>query len=525
MLFNSYEFIFLFLPATLVGFFYLGSQWGLRASVIWLTAASLVFYSYWNPLSVILILLSMVFNYTVGTILINRNYTNELTGKAILTLGIACNLTLLGYYKYANFFVDNLNRIGGLSFELGSITLPLAISFFTFQQIAYLVDAYKGETKEYSFLHYCLFVSFFPQLIAGPIVHHKEILPQFLTTAAHKLNHENLAVGLTIFVLGLFKKVVFADSIAIFATPVFSAADQGTSLTFLEAWGGALAYTMQIYFDFSGYSDMATGLARMFGIRLPLNFNSPYKATSIVDFWRRWHITLSRFLRDYLYIPLGGNRKGEARRYINLMITMLLGGLWHGAGWNFIIWGGLHGSYLMMNHAWTWLHRSSRKGANKSNGWINGIISRAVTFVAVVVAWVFFRAESFEGAINMLQAMVGANGVLLPRVLERVAGGLANRFAFISIGDKSLPVFGPSIGFGLIAILMGIALLLPNTMQIMRRYKPVLDEASLDASSGLWKKVKFEFNHLYSFIITFTILLCLLTMQTVQKSEFLYFDF
>lgn len=524
MLFNSYEFIFLFLPVTLVGFFYIGSQYNARASILWLTIASLIFYGYWNPPSLILIVLSMMFNYAVGTALINRNSVNISSGKAILIFGIACNLVLLGYYKYANFFVDNLNRIAGSSFELGAITLPLAISFFTFQQIAYLVDAYKGETKEYSFLHYCLFVSFFPQLIAGPIVHHKEVLPQFLKSFVYKLNYEDLAVGFTIFVFGLFKKVVLADSIAVFATPVFSAADQGATLTLLEAWGGALAYTLQIYFDFSGYSDMAVGLARMFGIRLPLNFNSPYKAVSVVDFWRRWHITLSRFLRDYLYIPLGGNRKGETRRYINLMITMLLGGLWHGAGWNFIIWGGLHGSYLMINHAWNWMRRSSRKTVGQSNWWAVGI-SRAVTFIAIVVAWVFFRAESFGGAISLLQAMVGANGVLLPKALERVAGGLSDRFDFISIGGKSLPVFGSSIGFGLIAILMGIAFLLPNTMQIMRRYQPVLDEASLEASPGLWKKVKFEFNHLYSFIITFTVLVCLLTMQTVQKSEFLYFDF
>ena len=350
MLFNSYEFIFLFLPIVLLGFHLIGKQGHHRVAIAWLVGASLFFYGWWNPAYLLLMLFSVLFNYSVGVSLSNTS-GRKLLSKTILTIGVSVNLAILGYFKYANFFVDNLNALSGTNLILNEVILPLAISFFTFQQIAYLVDAYRGKTKEYNFLHYCLFVTFFPQLIAGPIVHHKEMLPQFAKDAVYKLRSKHLAIGITIFALGLFKKVVLADGVSVYATPVFNAAEAGVMLTFFEAWGGALAYTFQLYFDFSGYSDMAIGIARMFGIRLPLNFNSPYKATSIIDFWRRWHITLSRFLRDYLYIPLGGSRKGRVRRYINLMTTMILGGLWHGAGWTFLLWGALHGFYLMINHA------------------------------------------------------------------------------------------------------------------------------------------------------------------------------
>jgi alginate O-acetyltransferase complex protein AlgI len=350
MLFNSYTFIFIFLPITLLVFFSIGGKGHHRIAIAWLVAASLFFYGWWNPAYLSLILGSILFNYAVGVALSNlqaQSSASHLTKKIILSFGILVNLFLLAYFKYANFFVDNLNSLSGSNFHLQTIILPLAISFFTFQQITYLVDAYKGETREYNFLHYCLFVTFFPQLIAGPIVHHREMLPQFVKNTIYKFNHQHLAIGLTIFFIGLFKKVVLADGVAVYATPVFEAAEQGVMLTFFEAWAGALAYTFQLYFDFSGYSDMAIGIARMFGIRLPLNFNSPYKSVNIIEFWRRWHITLSRFLRDYLYIPLGGNRKGKFRRYINLMITMLLGGLWH--GWLDICYVGSFAWFLFNN--------------------------------------------------------------------------------------------------------------------------------------------------------------------------------
>ena len=350
MLFNSFAFIFLFLPITLVVFFSIGRQNHPRVAIFWLVLCSLFFYGWWDPRYVVLLLVSMLSNYTCGVMLEKGGGKNA--RHAILTLGITINIGLLGYFKYANFFVDQVNWAVGSNFQFKMILLPLAISFFTFQQITYLVDVYRYETKEHNFLHYCLFVTFFPQLIAGPIVRHKEMLPQFARDDVYVFNYQYLAIGLAIFTIGIFKKVIFADGMAVYANPVFNAAETASVLTFFEAWVGALAYTLQLYFDFSGYSDMAIGLAYMFGIKLPINFNSPYKSTCIIDFWRRWHITLSRFLRDYLYIPLGGNRKGSVRRSFNLLLTMLLGGLWHGAGWTFVIWGMLHGFYLLINHAW-----------------------------------------------------------------------------------------------------------------------------------------------------------------------------
>lgn len=323
------------------------------------------------------------------------------------------NLSILGYFKYANFFIDNINGVIDQKLYLEPIILPLAISFFNFQQIAYLIDIYRGNTCELNFLHYSLFVTFFPQLIAGPIVNHKEMLPQFAKKETYDIKPQNIAIGLTVFFIGLFKKVVIADNMAIYATPVFEAVEKGYMLTFFEAWEGVLSYTFQIYFDFSGYSDMAIGLGYLFGIHIPLNFHSPYKATNIIDFWRRWHITLSRFLLNYLYIPSGGNRKGNFRRHVNLMITMLLGGLWHGASWTFVTWGGLHGLYLLINHSWKSILKTS--GISLKYKLLSIHFSRLLTFIAVVVAWVFFRAETFGGASIILKSMVGINGFAFPK--------------------------------------------------------------------------------------------------------------
>ena len=349
MLFNSYTFIFAFLPITLLVFYRIGGRGHHRVAIGWLVATSLFFYGWWAPRYVWLIVTSVLVNYALGVVLATRAASQDGPRKRLLAVGVSANLGLLAYFKYANFFVDNVRHLFHIDVEIGQIVLPLAISFFTFQQIAYLVDAHRRLTREYNFLHYCLFVTFFPQLIAGPIVHHGEMLPQFGKETTYRLNRTNLEVGVTFFLMGLFKKVVIADGIARYGTPVFDAAQAGLTIDFWQAWAGALAYTFQIYFDFSGYSDMAIGIARMFGIKLPLNFHSPYKATSVIEFWRRWHMTLSRFLRDYLYIPLGGNRKGPGRRHANLMVTMLLGGLWHGAGWTFMYWGGLHGLYLIVS--------------------------------------------------------------------------------------------------------------------------------------------------------------------------------
>ena len=291
----------------------------------------------------------MLFNYAIGRSLSKEWERNNVTKKILLILGISVNIALIGYFKYADFFIENFNYLLDTGVGLLHLALPLAISFFTFQQIAYLVDSYRGETKEYDFLNYANFVTFFPQLIAGPIVHHSEMMPQFATASNKVKRYSNIATGLFIFSIGLFKKVIIADTFAIWATTGF---DHAQVLNMAEAWVTSLSYTFQLYFDFSGYTDMAIGAALLFNIKLPINFNSPYKATSIQDFWRRWHITLSRFLREYIYIPLGGNRKGEFRTCCSLMATFLIGGIWHGAGWTFLFWGFLHGIAIVIHRTW-----------------------------------------------------------------------------------------------------------------------------------------------------------------------------
>jgi len=383
----------------------------------------------------------------------------------LLAFGVAVNLGLIAYFKYAGFLAGAANQMFGTRIDLGEITLPLAISFFTFQQIAYLVDARRGITSERNFLHYCLFVVFFPQLIAGPIIHHKEVLPQFARGETFRLRAANLTIGLTIFAIGLFKKVVVADSLAEIASPAFAAADAGANVEFFQAWGGTLAYSLQLYFDFSGYSDMAIGLARLFGIRLPINFNAPYRATSIIDFWRRWHMTLSRFLRDYLYIPLGGSRRGKAWRYINVMITMLLGGLWHGASWTFVIWGGVHGLMLVANIAWRavvpW----------HIDRWWSRAAACAATFLAVTLAWVPFRAETFAGAANMFAGMVNLPHDLAGQIgaLQGLLTGLGMRFQ----GGELLTEANFENTLWL-AFWVAFLWLMPTTQQLVVRFRPAL---------------------------------------------------
>ena len=401
MLFNSPVFIFAFLPIIFFVYFWLNHKRLSEAAKAFLVVASLFFYGWWNPAYLPLILVSMVFNFTIGSYLSrnlgNANLKKQISPKTLLIIGICANVALLGYFKYADFFILNANFIFGTEFEFLKLTLPLAISFFTFQQIAYLVDSYKGETKEYDFLSYALFVSFFPQLIAGPIVHHKEMMPQFAKIRNKVKNYNNILLGLFIFSMGLFKKVVIADTFAVYATQGF---DKMEVLEFFTAWQTSLSYTFQLYFDFSGYCDMAIGAALLFNIRLPINFNSPYKATDIQDFWRRWHITLGRFLRDYIYIPLGGNRGGLSRTCLNLFATFLIGGIWHGAGWTFVFWGFLHGVALVIHRLWS----LTKIKLPKILAWI-------ITFNFVNFAWVFFRANSFDDAIKVLKGMVGVNGV------------------------------------------------------------------------------------------------------------------
>ena len=507
MLFNSYEFIFLFLPVTLLIYVILVHNRKKEAAMTWLVVASLFFYGWWNPAYLLLITGSMLFNYYTGVQLSYRQ------NRLLLGVAIAVNLGLLGYFKYANFFVENISDLAGLDWNIEHIVLPLAISFFTFQQIAYLVDAYRRETSEYNFLHYALFVSFFPQLIAGPIVHHKEMLPQFIRETARSIEYRHLAIGISVFILGLFKKVVVADSLAPYSIEAFNAVAAGEMLTFFEAWKGALAYTFQLYFDFSGYSDMAIGLAMLFGIRLPLNFDSPYKARSIIEFWQRWHITLSRFLRDYLYIPLGGNRKGQVRRYLNLVITMLLGGLWHGAEWTFVLWGGLHGLYLVINHGWRRVKELS--GIVHSHVIFN-TASLLLTFFAVVVAWIFFRAEDFSAAILMLKSMLGYGGVVWPADARGQLGIFANVLS--SMGLE----FGYTGQFNGLANVVGMLVILlfvftaPNVQQLMNRYQVAINPPSV--STLAWAP-----DLRWGLLVGFMALLSILRLG--HMSEFLYFQF
>jgi D-alanyl-lipoteichoic acid acyltransferase DltB (MBOAT superfamily) len=514
MLFNSYLFLFVFLPVSLFGFYYLIRSNNKNLSILWLVTASLFFYSWWNPAYFLLIISSILFNYFIGRALLKYHYF------FLLCIGVVGNLALLGYFKYGNFVVDNINIFFEEDLVLKEIILPIAISFFTFQQIAYLVDTFRGESKGTNFINYCLFVTFFPQLIAGPIVHHKEMLPQFTSNNFYKLYSNNLVTGSVIFLIGLFKKCILADGIAGFSTPVFTSAEQGNVITFFEAWGGALAYTFQLYFDFSGYSEMALGLGRMFGIILPVNFFSPYKANNIIDFWRRWHMTLSRFLRTYLYISLGGNRKGYLRRYVNLLITMILGGLWHGAAWNFMIWGTLHGLYLIINHAWRFI--TNTLNLEFRFKFLSLITSRALTFFAVVFAWVIFRAESLSGAGEIYQGMLGLNGFSFPSELVHQVVYLQGVLPNINISAEGLGSFGSPMGYIWIVFLLALVWILPNTIEAIN------DEAYLEFEDKKEKlpiqgSFRWKLTTTWSFGIAIMAALSILSLNEV--SEFLYFQF
>lgn len=494
MLFTTGQFIFAYLPIVLAGFFLIGKRNRVVAAG-WLTLASLFFYGYWDTKYVVLLLASISMNYVVGYFL--QKSVRKRVKKLVLTLGVGANLLLLGYYKYTNFVVANLGQLTGFNWTIDQIILPLGISFFTFTQIAFLVDAYRGEARELNPIHYALFVTYFPHLIAGPILHHKQMMPQFGHVETYTPKLENIGVGMTIFLIGLFKKLVLADEIAPQATAVFEAAAGGKPLGLLEAWLGALSYTLQLYFDFSGYSDMAIGLSRLFGIQLPINFNSPYKATNIIDFWRRWHITLSAFLRDYLYIPLGGSRRGEARRYLNLFLTMLLGGIWHGAGWTFVIWGALHGLYLIVNHGWRALCEGLRF---QPRGLIWTVACWLVTFLAVVVAWVYFRAPSLGSANTVLAAMANP-------------------------GQLSVdPALASGRAWALCAGLLAITVLLPNTQQFMASFKPGWEFRWQEPQPAWWRWRPTTAWALYVGGIGAAVVFAnIWSTQTIR--EFLYFQF
>ena len=461
MLFSSYTFVFGFLPLTWLAFS-LAAWMGSGLVVPVLIVSSLVFYAWSGLDNLILIIISMTVNYWLGFWLAGTH------SRLLLGAGIVFNLGLLSYFKYADFLASNLAHLTGwletVHFETA---LPLAISFFTFLQLAYLVDAYRKKTDPHAFLDYVLFVSFFPHLIAGPLVHHNDIITQF-REGRMVPRSENLAVGLSVFALGLIKKLAIADTLALYVDPTYQAASVGQSIGILAAWGATLAYTFQIYFDFSAYSDMALGLGRMFGITFPSNFNSPYRSYSIIEFWRRWHQTLSQFLRDYLYFPLGGSRCGMARTYVNLMVVMVLGGLWHGAAWNFVTWGGLHGFYLLVNHGWVAARQGPLAGIGKIPALVRGGVAWTVTFLAVVVAWVFFRAPDMTAALRIVKAMIGLESWFLPTSYAMRLGDWSGRLGFAEhLRDELFE--GRSQILWLTAAL-AIVLLLPNSQNWMSRF-------------------------------------------------------
>ena len=506
MLFNSYIFLLVFLPSAVISFYAL-NRLSRTLAILSLVAFSLVYYAYWNAAYVPLLLATVPVNYALGR-RIQAAAGRRRAARLLLILGVAGNLGLLAYFKYAHFIAGLVGMAGGI----GSIVLPLAISFYTFQQIMYLVDSFRGDVPREGLLQYSLYVTFFPHLIAGPLVHHREMMPQFSTRTRKGLQLDDISVGLVIFFIGLAKKVLIADELAPFVTPVFSSAASGQTPDSYSAWCAVLGYTFQIYFDFSGYSDMAVGAARLFGIRLPINFFSPYRATSIIDFWRWWHMTLSRLLRNYLYIPLGGNRQGKFRRYLNLMVTMLLGGLWHGAGWTFIVWGGLHGAYLIVNHAWRAL-RERLGWQGDSRAW--RLAARTLTFLAVMLAWVFFRSEDLPSAFRMLAAMGGAGGWSVPARTFSPETEAAWGVAVSSLPLR--PLF-------LCVVLLGVAWLAPNTYQITRHFSSAILPKGLDLGPGGRRSLVWRPSAAWALATAALACGSLLGMLSA-RSEFLYWQF
>ncbi|MFA5216017.1 MBOAT family protein [Sulfuricurvum sp.] len=492
MLFNSYEFIFFFLPITFGIYFWLNKKRLTQASKGWMVFASLFFYSWWNIIYLPLILGSILFNFTIGSTISRINASpasakKGVSSKAILAFGIISNVLLLGYFKYMDFFIANANTVLGSHWDLMHIVLPLGISFFTFTQIAYLVDAYRDEVKEMDYLNYTLFVTFFPHLLAGPILHHKEMMPQFDALRNKALNYKNIATGLFLFSIGMFKKVVIADTFAEWANAGFVTEH---ALNFFEAWATSLSYTFQLYFDFSGYTDMALAVALLFNIKLPINFNSPYKALNIQDFWRRWHMTLSRFLRDYIYIPLGGNRNGETRTYANLFTVFLVGGLWHGASWMFVIWGALHGIAIVLHRAWQQMGQK-----------MNTLLAWFITFNFINFTWIFFRAKDWDDALKVIQGMLGLSGIIPQNAF------IESQKFYQEHGRLNLDIFLPTFdGSNTTVVAIFVVFILVLKFQ---------------NSTSYLRNISFGYKQMFIFTVIMTYALLNLNNMT----EFLYFNF
>lgn len=519
MLFNSYIFIFAFLPAAIFLLRYLSVF--INKNVI-LTALSLVFYSWWNINNLIVIAISILVNYIFSrAILYYNQIKNNDISFFILIISLCTNIMYIMYYKY---FIFLLSIIDEKSFGFLEQAIPLGISFFTFTQIAYLVDSYRGKANEKDFIRYILFVTWFPHLLSGPLLHHAEMMPQFKQGQASRQFDTQFVAGLVVFVLGLAKKILLADSIGSYVWPSnalspFLKAAQGIDIPFFEAWSAALCYTCQLYFDFSAYSDMAAGCSAMFGVKLPSNFYSPYKARNIVEFWRRWHMTLSRFLRDYVYIPLGGNR---THRLLNVWLTMVVGGIWHGAGWTFILWGALHGCYIVAYRLWQRfsVHPALSLLSNRTPA---KALSVALTFLCVVIGWVIFRADTLAAAGNLLAGMAGLNGFALSLEDQKWfgAGGQVLSMLGISFEARVTQPVGPMLLWS--GMLLAIAFCLPNTQQIMARFPIWLDMKGYPTPTPASPFFLFNLGRRWATLVGILLLLSLLGLG--RPAQFLYFQF
>lgn len=540
MLFNSYPFLFGFLPVTLAGFWLLGERkrgWALA----WLTAASLLFYAWWRPINVLLIAPSILINYAIARGLERTVDNRPGLARALLIAGIAFNLCFLGYFKYLTFIESAMNDAFGAGFVLTHMILPLGISFITFQKIAFLVDVHGGRVSRYSLADYGLFVLFFPQLIAGPIVHYREMMPQFRATAC-RFRAEDVAIGVTLFFLGLAKKLVLADPLSGLVGPLYAQAAGGSPSSLFDAWIAALGFTLQIYFDFSGYSDMALGLARFFGIKLPVNFNSPLKTTNIIDFWLRWHVSLTRFLTAYIYNPLtltltrkrmaAGKPAFSAKNttlgaFLQLLamptlLTMLVSGFWHGAGYTYILWGLLHGCFLCINHGWRVIRPRIFPDTKLYNRRMPPF-GFALTFVSVVAAMVLFRAPTVGAAWTLWKGMIGIYGASLPQAVFGRIGAIGGWLQAIGIHPAWTSGAAFQSAIVRIVLLLGIALLLPNTLQMLAAYEPALGIKPEKSPSRLLASLTWRANARWALGMAVVALAGILSLG--ELSEFLYWQF
>ena len=540
MLFNSSTFIFVFLPAAVLGFYLLG-RLSRAGALVWLILVSAVFYALWRPVNVLIIAPSILVNYLLARALLRLNEDGKRprASQGVLLLGIAFNVAFLGYFKYVNFLVGTINDVFGANIVLARIILPLGISFITFQKIAFLIDVQAGRVKSFTLRDYCLFVLFFPQLIAGPIVHFREMMPQF-HQAPCRFDKENVAVALTLFFFGLFKKLVLADTIAPLVTPVYVQAAAGGGTTLLPAWIAALGFTLQIYFDFSGYSDMALGLARFFGIRLPPNFDSPLRASSIIDFWLRWHMTLTRFLTAYIYNPLlvaltrrraakglpaFGGRNTTVGAFVYLLmfptvLTMLVSGLWHGAGYLFIIWGVLQGIYLTVNHAWRLLAR--RWWPTTPRPLLLRVLARLLTLLSVAFGMVFFRSGSFAGALDLIRGMVGLNGTGLALPYHRLEAPVVWLSKLVPMLAPSSPTGTAAMVVCWLAVPAFIAFCCPNTLDILARYQPAL---GVNAANRPDRGLTLRWRPSLGWAIALSVISAAGVLSLGAESDFLYWQF